>query len=469
MRARDTRVRWVDADSSIGGGAPMLASAQSWRFEATLSDSAGRPTLGALAASTTRTIELRLDTARVDVFTVRLHAQAENAHYVPETPPTAGDTRGAFDGSRRIARRAGFGAIPVMSDLIDITFGYETPQLERQAAVDSIGGWVVGGYRRRENGDGTYVVRIPRDSSGMSLVAALKKVRAQGVVSLAMPVDAEEGATRYADWRTPTLVRGCVTLRIELSRESVTAVPVPSMSCGPIVPVLTGDASYDTATQTLALPIAIENQWAREVVAPLELYAWNDSIVAGGPAALVSAPGRRFVEIQPPPEGGWSDDGTIHSGVRWSYDAAVSKNSVQARIQPGRRSPTRFVNLRVKSGARAAFLIRLRVETRNAHPVDPVPDHVPAWIYADSALDGGFSKRVLEVSFKYGASPSAKQAAIDSVRGRVVGGYPISETYLVQVPSDGTLDAMSRLAKTLEDFPQVLSASVTAKLILSPN
>jgi len=106
-----------------------------------------------------------------------------------------------------------------------------------------------------------------------------------------------------------------------------------------------------------------------------------------------------------------------------------------------------------------------------SRPLEPIvvpavpPDTQPAWLADDSAryhsgqwANGFFSKYAIAVQFAFGATPLDKQDAIDSVAGRVIGGYPSIGVYLIQVPTDSTGEAIERAVKTLRGLPQVRRA-----------
>jgi hypothetical protein len=131
-------------------------------------------------------------------FSFRVWALGESMHPVPVPAPVTGDPPGAFDTSYWIAGRKGLGTSPVLDDLLDVTFIPNSSQEDLQAAVDSVGGEAVGGYKRLL-GLSTYVVRIPADTSGATLLAALATLRSFGTVLLAMPIDARSGAARYRE------------------------------------------------------------------------------------------------------------------------------------------------------------------------------------------------------------------------------------------------------------------------------
>jgi hypothetical protein len=94
------------------------------------------------------------------------------------------------------------------------------------------------------------------------------------------------------------------------------------------------------------------------------------------------------------------------------------------------------------------------------------PDSVPSWIYADSNLvDGGeviagqLARNVVVVAFDSAMGSAARGAALDRVRGRVVGGFPLSPElgggfYFVRVNA-ATPSAILAAADTLGSVPGV--------------
>ena len=447
---RDVPATWINADSSIGRGASDLSGARLWRYDDRLSGRSGRDSLGRAASSNERTLDLRLEADSITDFSLRLVARAENAHFVPALPPASGDPPHAFDSSRILVDSALFGPTPVSRDLIDVTFGRFSTQLERQAAVDSIGGEIVGGFRRDSTGNGTYIVRIAGATSATALAAALEKIRAVHVVSIAMPIEVEGAAFRYADERTPLLLRGCSTLRVELSPSGgVTAATLPAFECGPIVPTLAGTPTFDSASRSLHLPIALVNGWSRGVVAPIELYAWNDSIAIERPTGLTNTAAGKVLRLTPPDEGGWSDGGTILNTPRWSFQKQMSSDEARAILREGARTPARDVVIRVQPGNPTAFTIRLRAQARRAQSFSVYPPAgVPPWVTADSNRVSYFSKHVLLVAFREGASRAAIQAALDSVDGAVISGAGMG-LYVVRIPGGATLDELARAQSQL--------------------
>ena len=452
----DVRATWINADSSIGRGASTLTGAKLWRFDDQLGGASGRDSLGRAARSSERTLDLRLDADSITDFSLRLVARAENAQFVPPFSPASGDPPHAFDSANLLVDTALFGSTPVARDLMDITFFPFSTQLERQAVVDSIDGEVVGGFRRDTTGYGTYVVRVARATSAADLAAALEKVRHLENVEIAMPIEVEGARVRYADVRTPLPVRGCSTLRVELSpSHAVTTVAVPAFACGPLIPMLAGGATFDSATKSIHLPIALVNTWTRDLTAPIELSGWNDSIAIERPAALSKAPAGRYLRLAPPDEGGWRDDATILNTPRWSFERLMDTVVQRAVLRPGARTPVRDVVIHIQSGSPTSFTIRLRAQARRTTPPPGYSSaKTPEWVRADSNKVGDLYKHVVLVDFRSGASQGAMQAAIDSVEGTVIG-VERDGLYVVRVPGGATLEELESVQARLRSLPVV--------------
>lgn len=104
---------------------------------------------------------------------------------------------------------------------------------------------------------------------------------------------------------------------------------------------------------------------------------------------------------------------------------------------------------------------------------DPVPaeapDTLPDWVYAPTnqdsnttALPGVFLKNIVIVEFKPSATPSQRQAAVDSVAGTVVGGVPSiagEGHYYLQVPDTTRGGGLVGAVQKLGSLPQVQLAT----------
>lgn len=131
--------------------------------------------------------------------------------------------------------------------------------------------------------------------------------------------------------------------------------------------------------------------------------------------------------------------------------------------------------LRVPAGV-SEFWFRVMVfgAAPGAATVPPVaPDSIPSWIYADSNWVHGtsphmsgaeFINRVLAVEFEWDTPLEEKQAAIDLVGGRVIGGIGTPSTYIIWVADDGSTDQLFEAAEILESLPSVLSVGINIML-----
>ena len=123
----------------------------------------------------------------------------------------------------------------------------------------------------------------------------------------------------------------------------------------------------------------------------------------------------------------------------------------------------RTIKIQIVSGVPTVFTVLIRVQAQNANVVPTtVPNTVPSWIYDDSAQlsgayagNGHISKYTISLGFKPGTTQAQMQAAVDSVRGKVIGGFPPIERYILQVPADNTGALVQAAATKLQSFPQV--------------
>ena len=100
------------------------------------------------------------------------------------------------------------------------------------------------------------------------------------------------------------------------------------------------------------------------------------------------------------------------------------------------------------------------------------PDTVPSTIFEDAMFIEGphgdlVSTTILSVGFDAAASHAAKESAIHSVSGTVIGGAAgdVEGLYLVRVLGDGTLATIDSIAAELRSLPGVGSV---AMLSLTP-
>lgn len=148
------------------------------------------------------------------------------------------------------------------------------------------------------------------------------------------------------------------------------------------------------------------------------------------------------------------------------YDTLLASNAVSA--------PKRWIYGLSKTVKTFSFTVRVFTATPSETPVpEVVPDGIPAWVFDpanlanDDAPDmaGRFPRDVLLVRFNAGTPLEERQAAIDLVRGRVIGGTKLDE-YAVQVADEPNSRALFRAIRALEALPHV--AHARPEHLLSP-
>ena len=104
-------------------------------------------------------------------------------------------------------------------------------------------------------------------------------------------------------------------------------------------------------------------------------------------------------------------------------------------------------------------------------PAEP-PDSEPAWFSADTMWTSDMPespfpvlKNIVSVTFTPSATQAERQAAIDLVHGKVVGGSRVARFYWILLPDDPTGHTMRRALELLQGLPQVRGAGfdVTAQ------
>ncbi|MFL5384757.1 MAG: S8 family peptidase [Longimicrobiaceae bacterium] len=109
-----------------------------------------------------------------------------------------------------------------------------------------------------------------------------------------------------------------------------------------------------------------------------------------------------------------------------------------------------------------------------ARPSEPkvtaqAPDGIPADMFAAEnigtdlpGMTGQYLRRVVAVMFNPGATLAERQAALDQVKGKVIGGSPAPEgegIYYIQIAGDSTAYPLLDARATLESLPQVSGAA----------
>lgn len=111
-------------------------------------------------------------------------------------------------------------------------------------------------------------------------------------------------------------------------------------------------------------------------------------------------------------------------------------------------------------------------------PPSGIPAAVAAEIYAAENVVSGaphvtgrIPRDVVVLAFRRGTTPEEKRQVVERVRGRVIGGAPISDQafYYVRVPHDGGVEALFRAIAILRADPRVASAEPDLHLMLGPD
>jgi hypothetical protein len=256
-------------------------------------------------------------------------------------------------------------------------------------------------------------------------------------------------------------------------------------SCGPIVPVLDSTATYDPATQTIRLPIALANTWAREVETPARACAWNDSITITSPGGLVNDTSGNHLRLS-------NADSTIGATASRLVGARLRRfdKLLAPRARPagarGRRHAgpatwgLRWIEIHVVSGSPTAFTVVPHAAAENAHPISmAAPEGEPAGMYDDTNLiadvaglgPGKVVKNIIDMVFVATATQAERQAAVDSINGVAVGGVQVAHNgdgfYLIRIPADSATAIGAALQK-LRALPQVQLA-VPIRLGIRPD
>jgi hypothetical protein len=117
------------------------------------------------------------------------------------------------------------------------------------------------------------------------------------------------------------------------------------------------------------------------------------------------------------------------------------------------------------------FSLSMRIFTARTREIPvPVaaPDTIPSWVYAAASSDttapmtsGRVVRNVARILFNPTATPEERQAAVDAVRGTVIGGTRALGSdghYFVRLPTDATWTTLSSSLTLLDALPQVAFA-----------
>lgn len=157
---------------------------------------------------------------------------------------------------------------------------------------------------------------------------------------------------------------------------------------------------------------------------------------------------------------------------------AVGSDHLYQVQRPGAAKSTRLtwvlLYLALTSAACAAPKAPEPSKSCREEPVPAVaPDTVPAWFGHDTSYSNVFLKHIIAVRFDSTATTADRRRAIESVCGRVVGGWhlagPSEDIYAVQVADDGDQVRLADLVRRIQTQPKVVSAGMEPKLTITPH
>jgi hypothetical protein len=176
-----TFLDFVQPDSVVPAGEADLAGARVWRFDPALGVEEPVGYLAAGDTSGVRWLEIAVPDG-VRAFTVVLGARAQPIVLIPATAPDS--VPQAYYRKENVIEEAPCTLGPLLSNILVVSFTWESSRAERSAAVAAVDGVVVGGRRWV----GFYLILVPDDGTGAGLCEAEARMRASPVVSMATPV-----------------------------------------------------------------------------------------------------------------------------------------------------------------------------------------------------------------------------------------------------------------------------------------
>jgi hypothetical protein len=173
-------LQFVNPDSVVPTTSPSMPGALLWKYDTLLAGPGQRQVLAPGARSRVRWVEM--DAVGVSVFRVTFHTRAvTTTPTVPLTPPSGRPAELYHESNVIAGSRLATGPYP--RNVVVVVFHRAATQAERQAAIDLVGGEVVGGYPR----SGIYLVKAPDDGTDAPLVSAIEKLSALPQVASADP------------------------------------------------------------------------------------------------------------------------------------------------------------------------------------------------------------------------------------------------------------------------------------------
>jgi len=139
-------------------------------------------------------------------------------------------------------------------------------------------------------------------------------------------------------------------------------------------------------------------------------------------------------------------------------------------LRPTREKPVSFNSLFFAAAAAGMVACHPSVSISQSTPVPArAPSSAPAslwrpenYVRDSTRTRGTYLKDIAVVLFRSDATQAERQAAVDSVAGRVVGGRPFrggDGYYFLRVPGNGDPGVLFEAIRVLSALPQVLSAT----------
>ena len=339
--------------------------------------------------------------------------------HVPEIPP---DTTPAWADADLDMTRT------FVKNIVLVIFADSATQEDRQAAVELVGGTVIGGSRYTPDGRGVYVLYVDDDGSGTALKTAIVRLLALPQVvaaSLNMVVDASDHLPQPERYS----IRGTVPAR---PPDSIPAWILRDSTA------LTADGHTHQIMEILFRPAATQadRQHAIDLIG---------GTVVGG---LPNSDGDGYYLVFVP-----------DSGQGTQLNAAIAKLKRLSMVDDAGRQ-NRWTRADSEFG---------QAPHQPSVPVPMVPpDSVPAalWaaLHAPSNIESGpewgvpYARNLLMLMFKSAATQQQRQSAVDLISGTVIGGQRMGageRWYYVTIRDDGTGRPLFAAISALKALPQV--------------
>ncbi len=188
----------------------------------------------------------------------------------------------------------------------------------------------------------------------------------------------------------PTIpVVGSARFQIIITPPARVTIQSPRYPGRPLGISIDSGARYDPRSRTLTLSISITNNWTRPLVAPARLISWPDSFFLATYGGVMPK-GREYYIV---PSNADSALGTpsLRNGKSyfWRYDSLVGTPRHVGTLQPGERSRSRTIKIKLEEGAASDFTIVLHAEAQNPHVFPRYPPVVAA---SDIAIRGAYHR-----------------------------------------------------------------------------